>query len=98
VSRKCHPSKPLISEECEINRLHAEVVKKRKEEAEAAAERKRKAKYDKACKTARTEGKPQPATPESTDEEEDTSDAEAHLPSGGEVATGADSLPVTPGL
>ena len=75
-------------------------MKRRKDAAEAKAERKRKrkAKHDKACKIARSEGKPRPATPESTDEEEDTSDAEAHLPSGGEVATGADSLPVTPGL
>ena len=47
---KCHPSRPPIPEEREVNRLHAEVVKKRKEAAEAAAERKRKrkAKHDKA--------------------------------------------------
>ena len=69
------------------------MVKKWKEAAEAAAERKRKrkAKHDKACKIARVEGKPQPATPESTDEEEDTSDAEANLPGDVEAATGADS-------
>ena len=96
MSRRCHPSRPPIPEEREVNRLHAEVVKKRKEVAEAAAERKRKrkAKHDKACKIARAEGKPRPATPESTDEEEDASDAEAHLPGGGEAATGADSPPV----
>jgi len=46
------------------------------------------------CKIARAEGKPQPAMPESTDEEEDASDAEAHLLGGGEAATGADSPPV----
>jgi len=41
------------------------------------------------------EGKPRPATPESTsEEEEDASDAEAHLPGDGEAATGADSPPV----
>ena len=96
MSRRCHPSRPPIPEEREVNRLHAEVVKKQKEAVEAAAERKRKrkAKHDKACKIARAEGKPRPAMPESTDEEEDTSDAEAHLPGGGEAATGADSPPV----
>ena len=91
---KCHPSRPPIPEEREINRLHAEAVKKRKEAAKATTERKRKAKHDKACKIARAEGKPRPATPESTDEEEDASDAEAHLPGGGEAATGADSPPL----
>ena len=52
-------------EEREVNHLHTEVVKKRKEAAEATAERKRKrkAKHDKACKIARAEGKPRPATP-----------------------------------
>ena len=96
MSRRCHPSRPPIPEEREVNRLHAEVVKKRKEAAEAAAERKRKrkAKHDKACKITRAEGKLRPATPESTDEEEDASDAEAHLPGGGEAATSADSPPV----
>ena len=83
---KCHPSRPPIPEEREINLLHAEAVKKRKEAAEPTAERKRKrkAKHDKACKIARAEGKLRPATPESTSEEEDdASDAEAHLPGGG---------------
>ena len=94
---KCHPSRPPVPEERQINRLHAEVVKKRKDAAEAKAERKRKRneKHNKACKIARSEGKPRPSTPESTSkEEEDISDVEAHLPGGGEVATGADSPPV----
>ena len=97
MGHKCHPSRPPILEEREINRLHAEVVKKQKEAAEAAADRKRrrKEKHDKACKIARAEGKPWPGTPESTsEEEEDASDAEAHLPGDGEAATGADSPPV----
>ena len=68
-------------------------MKRRKDAAEAKAERKRKrkAKHDKACKLARAEGKPRPAMPESTDEEEDSSDAEANLPGDVEAATGADS-------
>ena len=94
VSRRCHPSRPPIPEEREVNRLHAEAVKKRKDAAEAAADRKRKEKHDKACKIARAEGKPRPATPESTDKEEDTSDAEVNLPGDDEAATGADSPPV----
>jgi len=96
VSRRCHPSRPPIPEECEANRLHAEAVKKRKDVAEAAADRKRKRKekHDKACKIAHAEGKPRPTTPESTDEEEDTSDAEIILPGDDEAATGADSPPV----
>ena len=83
MGRKCHPSRPPIPEEHEVNHLHTEAVKKRKEAAEAAADRKRrrKEKHDKACKIARAEGKPRPATPESTSEEE-------------EAATGADSPPV----
>ena len=96
VSRRCHPSRPPIPEEREVNRLHAEVVKRRKEAAEAATERKRKRKsrHDKACKISRAEGKPRPATLESMDEEEDTSDAEANLPGDVEAAIGADSPPV----
>ena len=53
-------------------------MKRRKDAAEAKAERKRKrkAKHDKVCKIARSEGKPRPATPESSNEdEEDASDA-----------------------
>ena len=76
---KCHPSRPPVPEERQINRLHAEAVKKRKDAAETMAERKRKAKHDKACKLARAEGKPWPATPESSEEdEEEASDAEDH--------------------
>ena len=57
---KCHPSRPPVPEERQINRLHAEKLKRRKDAAEAKAERKRKrkAKHDKACKIARSEGKP----------------------------------------
>ena len=88
---KCHPSRPLVPEERQINRLHAEAVKRRKDAAEAKAERKRKrkARHDKACQLARAEGKPQPATPESTEEdEEEASDAEDHaLRSDGEGAS-----------
>ena len=83
VGRKCHTSRPPIPEEREVNHLHAEAGKKWKEAAEAAADRKRrrKEKHDKACKIARVEGKPRPATPESmSEEEEDASDAEADLP------------------
>ena len=99
VSRRCHPSRPPILEECEVNRLHAEAVKKRKDAAKAAADRKRKRKerHDKACKIAHAEGKPRPAMHESTDEEEDTSDAEVNLPGDDEAATGADSPPVYQG-
>ena len=45
------------------------------------------------CKIARSEGKPRPATPESTDEEEDTPDAEGHLLGDDGAAAGASSLP-----
>ena len=96
MSRRCHPSRPPIPEEREVNRLHVEAVKKRKDAAEAVADRKRKRKekHDKACKIAHTAGKPRPATPESTDEEEDTSDAEVNLPGDDETATSTDSPPV----
>jgi len=78
---KCHPSRPPVPEERQINRLHAEAVKRRKDAAEAKAERKRKRKekHDTTCKFAQSEGKPRPATTESTDEEEDTPDAEDHV-------------------
>ena len=69
-------------------------MKRRKDAAEAKAERKRKrkARHDKACKIARAEGKPRPATPESTDEEEEeASDAEGHLLGDDGVAMGASS-------
>ena len=93
---KCHPSKPPVPEERQINHLHTEAVKRRKDAAEAKAERKRKrkAKHDKACKIARSEeGKPRPATPESTDEEEDASDAEGHLLGDDGATAGASSPP-----
>ena len=66
---RCGTSKPPIPEEHQINRLHAEKMKRRKDAAEAKAERKRKAKHDKACKLARAEGKLCPATPESSEED-----------------------------
>ena len=99
VSCKGFTSRPPVPEECEVNRLHTEAVNKQKEAVEAAADRKRrrKEKHDKACKIARAEGKPRPATPESTDEEEDTSDAEVNLPGDDEAATGTDSPPVYQG-
>ena len=65
-------------------------MKRRKDAVEAKAERKRKRKaaHDKARQLARAEGKPQPATPESSEEdEEEASDAEDHaLRSDGEGA------------
>ena len=93
---KCHSSRPPVLEEHQINCLHAEKLKRRKDAAEAKAERKRKrkAKHDKVCKIARSEGKPRPATPESTDEdEEDASDAEGHLLGDDGAAAGASSPP-----
>ena len=66
-------SKPPVPEQRLINHLHAEKMKRRKDAAEAKVERKRKrkrkAKHDKACKLARAEGKPRPATPESSEED-----------------------------
>jgi hypothetical protein len=66
-------------------------MKRRKDAAEAKVERKRKRKaaHDKARQLARAEGKPQPATPESSEEdEEEASDAEDHvLRSDGEGAS-----------
>ena len=66
---RCHSSRPPVPEERQMNCLHAEKLKRRKDAAEAKVERKRKrkAKHDKAFKLARAEGKPRPATPESTD-------------------------------
>ena len=56
-------------------------MKKQKDAVEAAAARKRKRKemHDKACKIAHAEGKPRPATRESTEEEEGSSDAEINF-------------------
>jgi len=92
---KCHPSRPPVPEERQINRLHAEAVKRRKDAAEAKAERKRKRKekHDTTCKFAQSEGKPRPATPESTDEKEDTPDAEGHVLGDDGTTAGASSPP-----
>jgi len=96
VSRRGYTSRPPVPEEREVNRLHAETVKKQKDAMEAAAARKRKTKekHDKACKVAHVEGKPRPATPESTEEEEGSSDAEINFSDDDEAATGAGSPPV----
>ena len=93
---RCGTSKAPVPEERLINRLHAEKLKRRKDAAEAKAERKRKrkAKHDKACKLARAEGKPQPAMPESSEEdEEEASDAEDHALGVDGAAAGASSPP-----
>ena len=91
---RCGTSKPPIPEERQINRLHAEKMKRQKYAAEAKVERKRKAKHDKACKLARAEGKPRPAMPESTEEdEEEASGAKDHALRGDGAAAGASSPP-----
>ena len=96
MSHRGYTSRPPVPEEREANRLHVEAVKKQKDAAEAAAarKRKRKEKHDKTCKIAHTEGKPRPATPEST-EEEDSSDVELNFSEldDDEAVTGADSPP-----
>ena len=71
-------------------------MKKQKDAAEAAAarKRKRKEKHDKACKIAHAEGKPRPATPESTKEEEGSSDAEINFSDDDEEATGCPHLSI----
>ena len=96
MSRRGYTSRPPVPEEREVNRLHAEAVKKQKDAAEAAATRKRKRmeKHDKACKIAHAEGKPRPTTPESTEEEEGSSDAKINFSDDNEVAIGAGSPPV----
>jgi hypothetical protein len=88
--------KTPVPGEREANRLHGEAVKKKKKDAaeEAAArKRKRKEEHAKACKIAHAEGKPRPATPEST-EEEDSLDVELNFSDDDEAATGAGSPPV----
>ena len=93
---RCGTSKPPVPEQRLINRLHAEKMKRRKDAAEAKVERKRKrkARHDKACKLARAEGKPQPATPESSEKDEEVaSDAEDHAPRGDGEAAGASPPP-----
>ena len=96
MSRRGYTSRPPVPEECEVNRLHAEAVKKQKDVAEATAarKRKRKEKHEKACKIAHAEGMPRPAMPESTEEEEGSSDAEIYFSDDDEAATGAGSPPV----
>ena len=102
MSHRGYTSRPPVPEEREVNRLHAEAVKKQKDAAEAAAarkrKRKRKEKHEKACKIAHAEGKPWPATPESIEEEEGPSDAELNFSDDDEAATGAGSPPVYRGV
>jgi len=100
VSHKGYTSKPPVPEEREVNRQHVEAVKKQKDAAEAAAarKRKRKEKHDKACKIAHAKRKPRPATPESTEEDEGSSDAEINFSDDDEPATGAGSPPVYRGV
>ena len=93
---RCGTSKPPVPEQRLINRLHAEKMKRRKDTAEAKVERKRKrkARHDKACKLARAEGEPRPATPESSEEDEEVaSDTEDHALRGDGAAAGASPLP-----
>ena len=96
MSHRGYTSRPPVPEEREVNRLHAEAVKKQKDAAEvtAAWNRKRKEKHDKACKIAHAEGKPRPTMPESTEEEEGSSDAEINFSDDDEAAAGAGSPPV----
>ena len=96
MSRRGYTSRPPIPEEREVKRLHAEAVKKKKDAVEAAAarKRKRKEKHDKACKITHAEGKPRPATPESSEEGEGSSNAEINFSDDDEAATGAGSPPV----
>ena len=92
---RCGTSRPPAPEQRLINRLHAEKMKRRKDAAEAKVERK--ARHDKACKLARTEGKPQPAMPESSEEDEEVaSDAEDHAPRGDGEGAGASPPTVLP--
>ena len=68
LSHKGYVSKPPLPEARKANRLHAEAVKKRKDEAEAKATRKREREeeHKKACARARREGLPSPPTPDVT--------------------------------
>ena len=95
MSRRGYTSRPPIPEEREVHRLHAEKAKKQKDAAEAATarKRKRKEKHEKACEIAHAEGKPRPATLEST-EEEDSSDVELNFSDDDKVVTGAGSSSV----
>ena len=62
LSRKGYVSKPPLPEAREANRLHAEEVKKRKDEAKAKAARKREREeeHKQASARARREGLPPP--------------------------------------
>jgi len=95
VSHKGHVSKPPVPEKRKANRLHGEAVKKKKDAAKDTATRKRerKERHEKECKIAHAEGRPRPATPEST-EEEDSSDVELNFSDDDEAVTGAGSPPV----
>jgi len=94
VSHKGHVSKPPVPKEHEANRLHGEAVKKKDAVKQAATrKRERKDKHEKECKIALAEGRPQPATPEST-EEEDSSDVELNFSDNDKAAMGVGSLPV----
>ena len=97
VSHKGYVSKPPISEEREANRLRDEAVKRRKDAARDATtrNRERKEKHEKECKIEHAEGAPQPATPEST-EEEDSSDVQLNISESDddEAVTGTDTPPV----
>ena len=96
VSHKGYTSKPPVPEEREVNRLHGEAIKKKKNAAEESdarkRKRKRKEKHEKECKIARAEGKPRPATPEST-EEEYSSDTELNFSDDDEAVIDASSPP-----
>ena len=70
-------------------------MKKKKDAVKQAVTRKRerKEKHEKECKIALAEGRPWPATPEST-EEEDSTNVELNFSDDDEGATGAGSPPV----
>jgi hypothetical protein len=74
-------------------------VKKKKDAVKQAVTRKRerKEKHEKECKIALAEGRPRPATPEST-EEEDSSNVELNFSDDDEAVTGASSPPAYRGV
>jgi hypothetical protein len=100
VSHKGYVSKPPIPEEHQANRLRNEEAKKKMDAAKKAAARKREReeRHTKECKIAQAEGAPQPATPEST-EEEDSSGGEPNFSESddAEAMTGAGSPPAYQG-
>ena len=71
-------------------------MKKKKDAAKKATTRKRerKERHDKECRIAHAEGRPRPAMPESTEEEEASSNAKINFSDDDEPATGAGSPPV----